>query len=165
MRFATFNPSEAPPTSGRQRRPHQVRTHLGSDLYERILREAAVQRRSVSECVHDALEDLYAIRDELSHPREAGVPGSAGGQLTHRLLGQLEERMAGAFSRQLDEIRSLRERLRRLEAMNDRQYVSLMRHLPDISIGDGSDRTASARMFESWQRAVAKLVDTSSRRP
>jgi hypothetical protein len=36
------------------RRPHQVRTYLEVDLYERVLREAAVQQQSVSECVHDA---------------------------------------------------------------------------------------------------------------
>jgi len=56
------------------RRPHQVRTYLEAELYERVLREAAVQRQSVSECVHDALEELYAIRDELSRPLDNDSP-------------------------------------------------------------------------------------------
>ena len=152
--------------SARIRRPYHVRTYLSAELYERILREAAVQRRSVSECVHDALEELYAIRDELSRPLEVNVQdGSAGGQLAHRLLGQLEERMAGGLSRQLDEIRSLGERLRRLEAMTDRQYVSLMLYLPDVSEGDAEERSASAnRRYQAWRRAVDKLLDSSKRR-
>jgi len=55
------------------RRPHQVRAYLETELYERVLREAGVQRQSVSECIHEALEELYAIRDELSRPLETST--------------------------------------------------------------------------------------------
>ncbi len=148
------------------RRPYHVRTYLNAELYERILREAAVQRRSVSECVRDSLEELFAIRDELSRPLELNADdGSAGGQLAHRLLGQFEERMAGGLNRQLEEIRSLGERLRRLEAMTDRQYVSLMLYLPDVSDGDAEERSMDAnRRYQVWQRAVEKLLAPPKRR-
>jgi predicted HicB family RNase H-like nuclease len=144
-----------------------VQVYLSTDLYERILREAAVQRRSVSECVRDALEEIYAIRDELSRPLEPEEDGaSEGGRLAHRLLGQLEERMLGAFSRQLDEIRLLGEQHRRLEAMADRQYVSLMLYLPEVAQEDAEERSANAnRRYHAWRRAVEKLLDSAKPRP
>lgn len=153
--------------SERMRRPHQVRTYLSAELYERILREAAVQRRTVSVCLSDALEELYTIRDELSRPLQVNdEDGSEGGRLAHRLLGQLEERMASGLSRQLDDIQSLGDRLRRLEMMIDRQYVSLMLYLPDISETDAERRSVSVRhRYQAWQRAVDKLLDSSKRRP
>ena len=148
------------------RRPHQVRTYLGTELYERVLREAAVQRCSVSECIHDALQELYAIRDELNRPLDLGKrKGSKAGPLAHRLMAQLEERMTGGLSRQLDEIHSLAERLRRLEAMADRQYVSLMLYLPDVGEDEAEDRSARAnRRYQAWRRAVEKTLDSSKRR-
>lgn len=71
------------------RRPHQVRTYLEAELYEQVLREAAVQRQSVSECIHDALEELYAIRDELSRPLKmsSGRAREPGRLLTGSSLG------------------------------------------------------------------------------
>ena len=149
------------------RRPHQVRTYLEGELYERVLREAAVQRCSVSECIHDALEELYAIRDELSRPlRLAEGEDSAARPLAHRLVVHLEERMMGGLSRQLDEIQALGERLRRLEAMADRQYVSLMLYLPDVGESEAESRSASAtRRYQAWRRAVDKILGLPARRP
>lgn len=148
------------------RRPHQVRTYLGTELYERVLREAAVQRCSVSECIHDALQEVYAIRDELSRPLK--LPGheeSAGARLGHRLVDELDERIMGAFSRQLDEIQALSEQLRRLEAMADRQYVSLMLYLPDVAEAEAEARSTSAnRRYQAWRRAVDKMLGPLNRR-
>lgn len=147
------------------RRPHQVRTYLGAELYERVLREAAVQRCSVSECIHDALQEPYAIRDELNRPLDLGKrKGSKASPLAHRLIAQLEERMAGGLSRQLASPAPLAERLRRLEAMADRQYVSLMLYLPDVA--EDEERSASVyRRYQAWRRAVEKTLDSSKRRP
>jgi hypothetical protein len=149
------------------RRPYHVRTHVGAEFHERILREAAVQRRSVSECVRDALEELYEIRDELSRPLEVSDDErSAGGRLAQRLLNELEERMSGGLSQQLTEIQSLGDQLRKLEAITDRQYVSLMLYLPDISESGAEERSASAnRRYQAWRRAVDKLFDSPKRRP
>ena len=153
--------------SRRTQRPHHVQVYLGTDLYERILREAAVQRRSVSDCVREALEEVYAIRDELTRPLEESPDDpSAGGRLAHRLLADLEERLSGGLSRQLDEICRLGDQLRRLEAMGDRQYISLMLYLPDVTAEDGEARLANAnRRYETWRRAVDGLLETAKRRP
>jgi len=153
--------------SGRTQRPHHVQVYLGTDLYERILREAAVQRRSVSDCAREALEEVYAIRDELARPlEESSDDPSAGRRLAHRLLAELEERLSGGLSRQLDEICRLGDQLRRLEAMADRQYISLMLYLPDVTSEDGEARLASANSrYETWRRAVDGLLETAKRRP
>jgi len=127
------------------RRPHQLRTYLEAELYERVLREAAVQRQSVSECIHDALEELYAIRDELSRPLEmSSGEGSGARPLAHRLISGLEERMVGAFSRQLEEVQELGTQIRRVEMMVDRHKVSLMLYLPDIPKEEEQARVPSA---------------------
>jgi Arc/MetJ family transcription regulator len=137
-----------------------VRTYLEAELYERVLREAAVQRCSVSECIHDALEELYAIRDELSRPLQvAPGEGPEGGPLVHRLIAQLEERIAGAFSRQLDEIQALAKGLRRLEVMTDREYVSLMLFLPGFAEEEADERAANAKdRYQTWRQAVDKIL-------
>lgn len=149
------------------RRPHQVRTYLEAELYERVLREAAVQRQSVSVCIHDALEELYAIRDELSRPLEVRPSeGSGAGPLAHRLISGLEERMLGAFSRQLEEILALGKQIRRVEVMIDRQQVSLMLYLPDISREEEQARVAAAeRRYQAWRNAVDKWVARPRRAP
>jgi hypothetical protein len=86
--------------------------------------------------------------------------------LAHRLIGQMEARMTGGLSRQLDEIHLVAERLRRLEAMADRQYVSLMLYLPDVGEGEAKERSASAnRRYQAWRRAVDKVLDSPKRRP
>ena len=86
--------------------------------------------------------------------------------LARRLIGQMEARMTGGLSRQLDEIHLVAERLRRLEAMADRQYVSLMLYLPDVGEGEAKERSASAnRRYQAWRRAVDKVLDSPKRRP
>jgi len=127
------------------RRPHQGRTYLETDLYERVLRESAVQRQSVSECIHDALEEPYAIRDELSRPL-AMRPGERSGSepMAHRLISGLEERLLGAFSRQLEEIQELGTQPRRVEMMFDRQQASMMLSLPEVPKEEERERVPSA---------------------
>jgi len=149
------------------RRPHQVRTYLEAELYERVLREAAVQRQSVSECIHDALEELYAIRDELSRPLDLSPgEGSGAGPLAHPLISALEERPLGALSRQLEEIQDLGTQIRRVEMMVDRRQLSLMLYLPDISEDEEQERVPSAeRQYKAWRDAVDKWVARPRRVP
>jgi len=146
---------------------HHFQTYVSRDLYEQVLREAAVQRQTVSERIRAALEEIYAIGEELGRPfeREHGE-GSRGARLGHRVLGQFEERIVGGFSRQIGEIQAPREQLRRLEAMVDRQYVGLMLQLPDVGADEEQKRSASAsRRYHAWRRAVEKLLGSTTRRP
>ena len=52
--------------STRSQRPHHVQVYLSTEMYKRILREAEVERRSVSECVREALEELLGGSSPLA---------------------------------------------------------------------------------------------------
>ena len=78
-------------------------------------------------------EELYAIRDELSRPIEvARRAGAARPRLIHRLLAETETRLAADLDRHVAELATLKNAIRRLEAMLDRQYIGLMLYLPDV---------------------------------
>jgi hypothetical protein len=140
---------------------HRVRASVGRELYERILREAASRRISVSHCIRMDLEELYAIRDELSQPIEVTrSAGAARPRLIHRLLAETETRLAADLDRHLAEVAALGDAIRRLEAMLDRQYVGLMLYLPDVAdeLHDAHAK-AALRRYEAWRRAVEQLLD------
>ncbi len=147
--------------SRRHRVEHRVRSSIGRELYERLLREAASRRISVSHCIRMDLEELYAIRDELSQPIEiARSAGVAKPRLIHRLLAETETRLAADLDRHLAEVGALGDAVRRLEAMLDRQYVGLMLYLPDVADELHDDQAKVAlRRYEAWRRAVEKLLD------
>ena len=147
--------------SRRYRVEHRVRASVGRELYERILREAASRRISVSHCIRMDLEELYAIRDELSQPIEVNrSAGVAKPRLIHRLLAETETRLAADLDRHLVEVAALGDAVRRLEAMLDRQYVGLMLYLPDVADELHDDQAKVAlRRYEAWRRAVEKLLD------
>ena len=147
--------------SRKHRVEHRVRSSVGQELYERLLREAASRRISVSHCIRMDLEELYAIRDELSQPIEvARSGGGAKPRLIHRLLAETETRLADDLDRHLAEVGALGDAVRRLEAMLDRQYVGLMLYLPDVADELHDDQAKVAlRRYEAWRRAVEKLLD------
>lgn len=139
---------------------HRVRSSVGSALYERILREAAARRLSVSHCIRADLQELYSIRDELARPVEVAAtePGKRSA-LLHRLLADTETRLAADLGRQLDELSTLRDAIRRLEVMLDRHYVGLMLYLPDVPAESEDARARGAlRRYEAWREAVAQLL-------
>lgn len=125
---------------------HRVRASIGSALYERILREAAARRLSVSHCIRVDLQELYAIRAELARPVEMTAPGPGKrSALLHRLLAKTETRLAADLGRQLGELDALRDAVRRLEVMLDRQYVGLMLYLPEVP-AESEDTRARGRI-------------------
>ena len=148
---------------GQPRVEHRVRSSVGSALYERILREAAARRLSVSHTIRADLQELYAIRDELAQPIEVGAPASGkGSALRHRLLAETETRLAADLGRQMSELDALRAAVRRLEAMVDRHYVGLMLYLPDVPTDSEDARARGAlRRYEAWKQAVAQLLSIS----
>ena len=139
---------------------HRVRASVGSALYERILREAAARRLSVSHCIRLDLQELYAIRDELARPIEMTAPGPGKrSALLHRLLAETETRLAADLGRQLGELDALRDAVRRLEVMLDRQYVGLMLYLPEVPAKSEDARARGAlRRYEAWKEAVEQLL-------
>lgn len=134
-----------------------------------VARDAPPMSRAPAELGEERAEE--GAKHLAREPRvvEAAVAERIGERkdpLAHRLIGQMEARMTGGLSRQLDEIHLVAERLRRLEAMADRQYVSLMLYPPDVGEGEAKERSASAnRRYQAWRRAVDKVLDSPKRRP
>ncbi len=106
------------------------------------------------------LEELYAIRDELSQPIEvARSAGVAKPRLIHRLLAETETRLATDLDRHLAEVGAFGDAVRRLEAMLDRQYVGMMLHLPEVPDEDAKARSTSAlERHRAWKCAVRELL-------
>ena len=112
-------------------------------------------------------EELYAIRDELSRPIEvARRAGAARPRLIHRLLAETETRLAADLDRHVAELATLKNAIRRLEAMLDRQYIGLMLYLPDVGDEPYDGRAKAAlRRYEAWRRAVEQLLDGGNKGP
>lgn len=139
---------------------YRIRSSVSSALYERILREAAARRLSVSRCIRADLQELYAIRDELARPIQV-APAEPGKKsaLLHRLLAETETRLAADLGRQIGELESLRSAVRRIEVMLDRQYAGLMLYLPDVPENREDARARGAhRRYEAWKEAVRNLL-------
>jgi hypothetical protein len=117
----------------KKRFPHEIRSYVGVDLYERLLREAAARRLTVSECVRLDLAELYARRDRLQERLDSGAEATAAAEVEHRLL--------------------------RLELMIDRFYLGVMMHLAEVPDGLRAARADSAEArYRSWVAAVEELA-------
>lgn len=140
----------------RNRSQYDVRTYLGAELYERVLREAAARRLSLSECVRDDLLQFYDLRDELASAlRVERSDRPTGQRILHTLLDPMEERIAASIGVQAAALSDLGERLRRLEWMIDRHYLGLMLHLPDVAEDLRDERSSSAiARHRAWKREV-----------
>ena len=154
-------------TRRRNRSQYDVRTYLGPDVYERVLREAAVRRMSLSQCIRQALAEHYAIQDELAGAlRVDAGEKPAGRRITHALLAEMEARIAAGIGGQASEIARLREALRRLECMLDRHYLGMMLHLPEIPKELWDERSASAsRRQRAWLREVEAALSEPDGQP
>ena len=80
-------------------RLQELRIWVPPELYERVLRDAAVRRASLSRCVRDPLELCYEIEadwaDALGAVPPAGRAGAAA--LRHKILDAMEEPLAATL--------------------------------------------------------------------
>ena len=151
----------------RQRVRYEIRAMTGAKLYERLLREAAARRWTISECVRRELEELYAFRDELGDAlRIAGDDESPARGLFDAALKGLEARLAGNFGAQLTRLDRVTSDIARLEAMIDRFYLALMVHLEDVPEHARPARLKRAsERHRAWLEVVERMVSLSSRLP
>jgi hypothetical protein len=91
-------------------RLQELRIWVPPELYERVLRDAAVRRASLSRCVRDRLELCYEIEADWADALESVPPaGKAGaGTLRHKILDAMEERLAATLEHALRQQRRRR---------------------------------------------------------
>jgi hypothetical protein len=142
-------------------RQEELRLWLPPELYERVLRDAAVRGVSLSRCVRDRLEAHLALEEELLHvvvkdAREQGR--AAGAALRMRLLDELEARLAATLGRQADSLAQVASDLRLVVCQLDRAYAGLVGNvlLKDVSDLDHRVRQAEA-LCERWREATHRL--------
>ncbi len=148
----------------RPRVRHEIRSFAGTDLYGRLLREAAARNITVSECVRRELEELYAFRDELGDAlRIAGDEGTPARGLFDAALKGLEARLAGNFGAQMGRLDRIDRALARLEAMIDRFYLGVMLHLEDVpeQLRPARLKRASER-HRAWLEVVERVCSGPS---
>jgi hypothetical protein len=149
----------------RQRRSQfELRCYAGPDLYERVLREAAARRVSVSECVRNDLSEYYAIQDEL-----AGVvavdqsPGARlGRRILHTLLAEMETRLVASMDRQSS---VFEESLRAVAWMIDRGLLMLMGELEEGSDGQPRLLLTAVQRHEAWRIVVQESLAAGKATP
>jgi len=134
------------------RKHHELRTHVGDALYQRMLREAAASGERLSEIARAGLSEAFAARDVLANSLRA--PRSIGGamEVVPLPLLELEQRLA-------DQLTVVDARLVRVEAMIDRLYYGLMLHMAEVPIDARGARSASAgARHRAWVEAVDHQV-------
>jgi hypothetical protein len=153
------------PRHVRQRRSQfEFRCYAGPGLYERVLREAAARRVSVSECVRSDLSAYYAIQDEL-----AGVvavdqsPGARpGSRILHTLLAEMETRLVASMDRQSS---VFEESLRAVAWMIDRGLLMLLGKLEEGSNGQPHRLLTAVQRHEAWRVVVQESLASGKATP
>jgi hypothetical protein len=142
-------------------RQQELRLWLPPDLYERVLRDAAVAGVSLSRCVRDRLEAHLALEEELLHVvvrdvREQGR--AAGAALRLRLLDELEARLAATLGRQADSLAQVASDLRLVVCQLDRAYAGLVGNVLLKDVRDLDHRVAQAEaLCVRWREAAHRL--------
>jgi hypothetical protein len=153
------------PKGVRQRRSQfELRCYAGSDLYERVLREAAARRVSVSECVRADLSTYYAIQDELAgvvavDPSPAAGPGR---RILHTLLAEMETRLVASMDRQSS---VFEESLRAVAWMIDRGLLMLLGKLEEGSDGQPRRLLTAVQRHEAWRIVVQESLTSGNATP
>ena len=147
----------------RQRYQHELRAYVGADLYERLVREAASRRITVSECVRADLREFYAIKDELMAPLEVrGGGGEVRRRIIHQLLAEVETRLiAGLDQLSVEFSNAVGRQSVLLASMIDQAYTGIMVFLDGEIPAEARDaRVESARLrVTAWRNGVARLIE------
>ena len=142
-------------------RQEELRLWLPPELYDRVLRDAAVRGVSLSRCVRDRLEAHFALEEELLHvvvsdAREQGR--AAGAALRLRLLDELEARLAATLGRQAESLAQLTSDLRLVVCQLDRAYAGLVGNMLLKETRDLDFRAKQAEeLCARWREAVYRL--------
>jgi hypothetical protein len=142
-------------------RQQELRLWLPPELYERVLRDAAVLGVSLSRCVRDRLEAHLALEEEVLHVvvedvREQGR--AAGAALRLRLLDELEARLAATLGRQADSLAQVASDLRLVVCQLDRAYAGLVGNVLLKDVRDLDHRVAQAEaLCVRWREAAHRL--------
>jgi len=142
-------------------RLQELRVWVPPELYERVLRDAAVRRASLSRCVRDRLELCYEIEADWADALEAVPAGKAGAAaLRHKILDAMEERLAATLEQHALRQQEASAGLRRLESMLDHLALWLFVLVPAPLHREIDTRREQGRETHGrWRLGVRRLVE------
>jgi hypothetical protein len=143
-------------------RLQELRIWVPPELYERVLRDAAVRRASLSRCVRDRLELCYEIEADWADALEAVPPaGKAGAAaLRHKILDAMEERLAATLEQHALRQVEAAAGLRSLESMLDQLALWLFVLMPLPKRRDAEARNEKGHETHGrWRNAVRRMVE------
>ena len=143
-------------------RLQELRIWVPPELYERVLRDAAVRRASLSRCVRDRLELCYEIEADWADALEAVPPvGKAGATaLRHKILDAMEERLAATLEQHALRQHEAFAELRRVGCMIDHLALWLFVLLPAPRRREAEARQEQGRESHGrWRVGVRRMVE------
>ena len=143
-------------------RLQELRTWVPPELYERVLRDAAVRRASLSRCVRDRLELCYEIEADWADVLEAVPPAGKAdaASLRHKILDAMEERLAATLEQHALRLQEVSAQLRRVECIIDRLAFWLFVLLPPVRRREAEPRQEQGRESHGrWRNGVRRLVE------
>jgi len=141
----------------------EFRCYAGFELYQRVLREAAARRISLSQCVRTDLGQYYAIRDELTGCVQVGdaQPGTdLGRRIMHTLLAEMETRLVASLDRQGS---VFQESLNVVAWMIDEALITVLAAFPDER-AVYKERVGIFQRHEGWRAKVAERITSADPR-
>ncbi len=145
-----------------QGRLQELRIWVPPELYERILRDAAVRKASLSRCVRDRIELCYEIEadwaDALHAVPPAGKAGAA--ELRHKILDAMEERLAATLEQHALRQQEALAGLRLVASMIDHLALYLFVLLSAPRAREMDARQQDGRKAHGgWRGGVRRLAD------
>ncbi len=140
----------------------RISIRLDSDRGRRLVREARTSSKTQSSILRNALDEHWALQDELAAPIGEVGDGKAG-RLIHTLLAETEERIAGSYDVSLRRIhRRLDALFRRIELLSvlvAQAYVVYLSHTPPIpdELRDSAIASAKGR-YARWEDSVVQAL-------
>jgi len=144
-------------------RQAEVRVWLPQDVYERLLREAAVRGVSLSRTAREHIQGHLELEESLVGVARSGEPPphhrALGAAVRLRLLDELEERIVATLGRQAERIDRVSDDLGLVVAMIDRAYLGLamLHSIQPPKLGE-KDFVKRSEWLEARFRAAALHV-------
>jgi hypothetical protein len=139
-----------------------MRVYVSADLYERLVREAASRRTTVSECVRADLREFHAIKDELMAPLEVREDGGeVRRRIIHQLVAEMETRVVAGLDRLSVEFSSAVGRQSVLLGSTINQaYTGIVVFLDGDIPAEARDAgvESARRRVTDWRKGVARLI-------
>ena len=147
-------------------RPHgssaRISIRLDPDRGRRLVREARTSAKTQSSILRNALDEHWALQDELAAPI-GEVGDQKAGRLIHTLLAETEERIARSYDvslrrlhRRLD---ALFRRIELLSVMVAQAYFVYLSHTPAIPAELRDSAIASAKgRYARWEDSIVHVL-------